>query len=53
MDRGRIDVPDGSFLLSCCISPSSAMLSLVAQMVKNLLATLETRVKSLGREDPL
>ena len=27
--------------------------SLVAQMVKNLLAMQETRVKSLGQEDPL
>ena len=27
--------------------------SLVAQMVKNLSATQETRVRSLGREDPL
>ena len=27
--------------------------SLVAQMVKNLLATWETRVQSLGGEDPL
>jgi len=53
MDRGQIDVPDGSFPLSCCISPSSAMLSLVAQMVKNLPAMLETQVKSLGWEDPL
>ena len=26
--------------------------SLVAQMVKNLLAMQETRVQSLGREDP-
>ena len=26
---------------------------LVAQMVKNLLATRETQVRSLGREDPL
>ena len=27
--------------------------SLVAQMVKNLPATQETRVRTLGREDPL
>ena len=27
--------------------------SLVAQMVKNLLSTQETRVRSLGLEDPL
>ena len=27
--------------------------SLVAQMVKNLPATQETQVRSLGREDPL
>ena len=27
--------------------------SLVAQMVKNLLAMQETQVQSLGREDPL
>ena len=29
------------------------MASLVAQMVKNLPATQETQVRSLGREDPL
>ena len=29
------------------------MASLVAQMVKNLPAIQETRVQSLGREDPL
>ena len=29
------------------------MASLVAQTVKNLPAMLETRVRSLGREDPL
>ena len=29
------------------------MHSLVAQMVKNLLAMQETQVRSLGREDPL
>ena len=32
-------------------SPGRA--SLVAQMVKNLPAMQETRVRSLGREDPL
>ena len=53
MDRGRIDVPDGSFPLSCSISLPSSMVSLVAQMVKNLPAMLETRVRSLGWEDPL
>ena len=31
----------------------SYMASLVAQMVKNLPAVLETRVQSLAREDPL
>ena len=31
----------------------NAMASLVAQMVKNLPAVLETRVQSLAREDPL
>ena len=31
----------------------SLSLSLVAQMVKNLLAVQETWVRSLGREDPL
>ena len=35
------------------ISQSSIMLSLVAQMVKNLPAMQETRVRSLGWEDPL
>ena len=35
------------------ISKSSIMLSLVAQMVKNLPAMQETRVRSLGWEDPL
>ena len=31
----------------------SLPLSLVAQMVKSLPAALETRVRSLGQEDPL
>ena len=35
------------------ISKSITMLSLVAQMVKNLPAMQETWVRSLGREDPL
>ena len=32
---------------------NSILVSLVAQMVKNLLAMQETRVQPLGREDPL
>ena len=33
--------------------PVNNRVSLVAQMVKNLPAMLETRVQSLGQEDPL
>ena len=45
------------FLLSfiCCRinSPLPRLASLVAQTVKRLPAMLETRVRSLGQEDPL
>ena len=36
-----------------CVADNSERASLVAQMVKNLLAMQEIRVRSLGREDPL
>ena len=36
-----------------CFSCLSLRTSLIAQMVKNLPATWETKVQSLGQEDPL
>ena len=39
--------------LSCFRTLSLCWVSLVAQMVKNLPAIWETRVPSLGQEDPL
>ena len=41
------------FLVKKSVSSSVPWASLVAQMVKNLPAMQETRVQSLGREDPL
>ena len=40
-------------LLFLGIWPALPWASLVAQLVKNLLAMQETKVQSLGREDPL
>ena len=36
-----------------CFASSSVLSSLVVQIVKNLPAVEETRVQSLGQEDPL
>ena len=42
---------EAQLLLACCLQNQWA--SLVAQMVKNLPTMQETRVQSLGSEDPL
>ena len=43
------------FLVNLCqvISPEILILRVASQMVKNLPEMWETRVQSLGREDPL
>ena len=43
----------GHLMRVICVSVYLLLASLVAQMVKNLLAIQETQVHSLGQEDPL
>ena len=55
MDSGtvRLHIKNVVFILGKINHTKTARASLVAQMVKNLPAMQETRVQSLGQEDPL
>ena len=52
MPEALFDVPYIYYFINPHNSPSRKV-SMVAQMVKNLPAMQETRVRSLSREDPL
>ena len=49
----RLEGRDNGLVTTLAGFPHSLEASLIAQMVKNLPAVQETRVRSLGREDPL
>ena len=53
MQRQDIPLPDNLRLLGWFLLIIPKRASLVAQLVKNLPAVQETRVRSLGWEDPL
>ena len=53
MDGKRVQPSKGLLRRSTAIWSALLYCSLVAQEVKNLLATWETQVRSLGWEDPL
>ena len=53
MQRQNIPLPDNLRLLGWFLLIIPKRASLVAQLVKNLPAVQETRVRSLGWEDPL
>ena len=53
MDGKRVQPSKGLLRRSTAIWSALLYCSLVAQEVKNLLATWETQVRSLGQKDPL